>query len=183
MKIPSFAVIVTLLVCLTAARALAADKADQDLHTEIIGIWRIMSFLDDNQEKIGRLGGEGKDKDGKLIEFPKLIVTADKCAILDSRGRRPANNNITNVGWDKYTIVKGSSPAAIDVSAPGRDGQSIVYPAIVKIEGGRLLIAYAESKPFDRPTEFKSDGTDNLFICERLSEKPEEIPELPKPRE
>ncbi len=106
-------------------------------------------------------------------------LNPDAMAVLiETRGGRAPSSHITNAGWESYTIDESVSPAAITVTAPFKDDELIEYPAIVKIEDGKRFLAYAESgRPRKRPTEFMSDGDENLFVCERVNREPGQVPE------
>ena len=49
------------------------------------------------------------------------------------------------------------------------------YPGIYKLEGGKLHLCWNEMGKA-RPTEFRTTGDMNTFVCERLSDTPEPPP-------
>ncbi len=138
----------------------------------LIGTWKITVFQDDGRDRLERLGA-GPAKKGGELRIAKLVFTSDACYLIRGDGRREMASGLTNAGWKSYTLDESTTPKSIDiVGFTGKENEkSKTYLGIYEIDGDHLRICYAETSP-QRPTKFESNGNDNLFVCERISNEP-----------
>ncbi len=169
-------------VLLAAALAAAADDKPKSDRDALVGTWKIVEYHDDGGEKMGRLTGRAlTPKDGPE-KYPRLVFTADECYVLrpgKDGGVRELVAGLTNVNWKAVKLDEAAKPVkTIEIGQHKRDpaAKDVVLPGIYELDGKKLRICYNETpnpaKPV-RPTEFKSDGAMNLFVCEKLSDVPE----------
>ena len=164
------------------AVSVQAACADEPKPLSLVGTWKILEFHDDGTDKIGRLGVLPRHSDTK---FAKLVFTDKECWVVRADGTRDGMRGLTNCAWKSYSINALKTPREIELTGfAGSDGgdAELPYVGIWKVEDKRLLICWNEegtttSNGKKRPSEFKSDGAMNLFIAERLSDKPEGKPE------
>ncbi|MBA4067737.1 MAG: hypothetical protein C0501_29365 [Isosphaera sp.] len=168
-------------VLLAAALAAAADDKPKSDREALVGTWKIVEYHDDGAERMGRLVPRPlTPKDGPE-KYPRLVFTADACYVLrpgKDGGVRELTAGLTNVNWKAVKLDETAKPKAIDITPHKKDpaAKDVVLPGIYELDGKKLRIAWnetpAQSKHL-RPTEFKSDGHMNLFVCEKLSDTPE----------
>jgi len=93
-------------------------------------------------------------------------------------GRREMASGLSNAGWKACTLDASTSPKSIDITGfAGKDNEKTkTYRGIYELDSNRLQICYAESGR-QRPTQFESNGNDNLIVCERISAQPVPVPE------
>jgi uncharacterized protein (TIGR03067 family) len=159
--------IILLFVGIAAPKFATADERDA-----LVGTWKIVSFLDDGSEKLSRLG-VAPAKGDRPERIARLVFTADECYVLRGDGRRDAAQGLTNCAWLEYALPNEAEPRHIDIAGlPGKNGKPRSYLGIYQLRQKQLQLCWPELKG-ERPTEFKSDGDLNLFVCERISEVPE----------
>lgn len=156
---------------------LLSTSIQADDRAALIGTWKIVVFQDDGNDRLSRLG-VGPAKNGKEPRVAKLVFTADACYLIRGDGRREMASGLTNAGFKSCTLDESTTPKSIDiVGLAGKENEKTkTYPGIYEIDGDRLRICYAETSP-KRPTQFESNGHDNLFECERISKEPLPVPE------
>ena len=148
---------------------------------KFVGTWKIVRYQDDGKDRLSRLGAGPAKKDGKA-RVAYLVFTADECYIIRGDGRREMASGLANAGFRKFTLASGTEPQSIDLDGfAGRNNEKTkTYPGIYRIEGSRLVICYCEQGA-RRPTEFQSDGANNLLEAERISKEPLPIPNKQAP--
>jgi len=172
--VPSFGFRIS---CLVVALGLFSSTVNADDREALIGTWKITVYQDDGKDRLSRLGA-GPAKKGKPEPVAKLVFTSDACYLIRGDGRREMANGLTNAGWKFCSLDESTTPKSIDIIGfAGKDKEkSKTYPGIYEIDGNRLRICYAETSP-KRPTKFESNGHDNLFECERISQEPIAVPQ------
>lgn len=180
---------------LTGAAAADDKPAAKTDRERLVGTWKVVEFHDDGGDKMGRLVGKAlTPKDGPE-KYPRLVFTADGCYVLrpgKDGGVRELVAGLTNVNWKSVKLDETAEPKTIDITPHKRspDAKDVVLPGIYELDGNKLRICWNETPGQSknaRPTEFKSDGHMNLFVCERLSDMPEkpaadqQVPPAKKP--
>lgn len=172
----------------TAADDKPAPKSDREA---LIGTWLVIEFHDDGGDKTGRLTGRSVNPRDKPDLLPRLVFTAEGCYVLrpsKTGWQRDINAGITNVNWDTVKLDEKAKPnKTIDIT-PFRKDETVkvtLLPGIYELDGKKLRICYNETPNLSkgcRPTEYKSDGDMNLFICEKLSDEPLKYTEVSDPK-
>ncbi len=157
---------------------LAANTvAVQGDHQVLVGTWKIVRFQDDGRDRLGRLGVRKKPRKGQMPRFAKLVITKDACWVIQGDGKREVRQGLSNCAWKSYKIDPTKNPKHIDVVGfAGKDGKKTRnYAGIYQVKGKTLRICWPEMGR-RRPTKMESNGQMNLFVCERVSKKPEQLP-------
>lgn len=170
----------TLFAALAALMPAAAEDKPPSDREKLVGTWKILEYHDDGAERMGRLIGRAlTPKDGPE-KYPKLVFTADECYVLrpgKEGGVREMTAGITNVNFKSVKLDEAAKPKAIDITPHTKEGAKVVVmPGIYELDGKKLRVCWNETPGQSknvRPTEFKSDGHMNLFVCEKLSDVPE----------
>jgi uncharacterized protein (TIGR03067 family) len=173
--------------------ALAASAADPAAKSEpagkdglaaVIGTWKIVEFQDDAKDRMARLGvapaEEGGAKDGGTARIAKLVIAADDVFVIRGDGKRDVVTGLTGCAWRGVKFDPSASPMHIDLTENVEGNPKVKSPktfrGILAVEGGRLKLCWNEEGGEQRPGKFESDAANNLFVCERLSDKPEPSP-------
>lgn len=160
-----------LFFCFTATTAVAGDRDD------LVGTWEVKVFHDDGRDRLSRIG-VSPPKKGREARVAKLVFTDKECYLIRGDGRREMASGLTNAGFNSCKLDESKTPRTIDIDgfAGKQNEKTKTYPGIYEIDGDKLRICYAETSS-TRPSKFESDGHNNLFECERISEKPLPLPE------
>ncbi len=155
--------------------ATLADAGDRDA---LVGTWKITVFQDDGRDRLERLGAGSAKKKGAEPRVAHLVFDATGCWVLRGDGKREVRAGLANAAWKSVTLDESTQPKSVDVTGfAGKDGtKEKVYVGVYSLDGNTLKIAWAESGS-KRPTELVSDGANNLFVAEKVSD------ELRKPAE
>ena len=153
-------------------------ESPQSDREQLIGTWKVEVFEDDGRDRLSRLGAGPAKKKGQKPRVAKLVFTKDECYLIRGDGRREMASGLTNAGFKSCKLEESKTPKSIDLHgfAGKQNEKTKTYPGIYEIDGDKLRICYAETSS-TRPTKFESDGHNNLFECERISEKPLPPPE------
>jgi len=180
--------LVAALVALAAAQDKPAPKSDREA---LIGTWLVVEFHDDGGDKLGRLTGRSVNPKDKPELLPRLVFTAERCYVLrpsKAGWQRDNNAGITNVNWDTVKLDEKATPhKTIDIT-PFRKDENVkatLLPGIYELDGKKLRICYNETPNLSkgrRPTEYKSDGDMNMFVCEKISDEPLKYTEVSDPK-
>lgn len=157
----------------------ASKTTDRDA---LVGTWKIVSFMDDGSDRIGRLGVTvAPPKKGQPERIAKLVVTRDEVFVIRADGKRDRLAGLTNCAWTTFALDERASPKAIDITGvpKAQAAPKPPYYGIYETDGKTLRICWAETpKSRDpakaRPREFKSDGDNSMLVCERITDVPED---------
>ena len=166
-----FVFVMAILIILLFSRDSSAEDGIQSL----IGSWKITVFQDDGRDRLERLGVKPVKK-GQKPRFAKMIFTKTECLILRGDGKREKASGLANAGWKSCKLNATTSPKSIDIEGfTGKNNEKTkTYKGIYKLEGKTLTICYCEQGN-KRPSNFESDGANNLFVCEKLSDVLEKL--------
>ena len=129
------------------------------------------------RNRLARLGAEQRPKKDKKPRIAKLVMTETECWVIRGDGKRDVRAGLSNCAWKSYKTRVSKTSKEIDLTGfAGTGGAKIkTYSGIYQIKENKLWICWNESGK-SRPTQFTSDGSMNLFVCERLSKKVEKRP-------
>lgn len=170
-----------LCACVLLVASVSVSAAEPD-PPALVGTWKVVEYKDDAVDQRGRLGmTKATVEKGK---FAKLVFAKDECWVVRADGKRDAVKGLTNCGFKGYTTKPGKDVTEIELTGfAGSDGgdAEAKYVGIVKIDGGKLYMCWNEEGDKHAmgkklPTKFESDGMMNLFVAERISDKPEDKP-------
>lgn len=173
-----------LLPVLAASAADPAPKSEtapagKDGLAAVIGTWKIVEFQDDAKDRMARLG-VAPAKDGGAPRIAKLVIAAEDVFVIRGDGTRDVATGLTSCAWRGVKFDPSASPLHIDLTENVEGNPKVKSPktfrGILAVEGGRLKLCWNEEGGEQRPTRFESDAANNLFVCERLSDKPEPSP-------
>lgn len=166
------------LACPVMGQEKAAPKSDRQA---LIGTWLVLEFHDDGGDKTGRLTGRSVNSKDKPELLPRLVFTETECYVLrpsKDGWLREVSAGLTNCNWASVNLDETAKPykgMIITRVKKSPTDPDAVMPGIYELDGKNLRICYNETpspnsnKP---PTELKSDGAMNLFVCEKISDEP-----------
>ena len=168
-----FAVIAFTTLVLIAGLSSRAQAAESDDRKTLVGTWKITVFQDDGRDRLDRLGA-GLAKKDQPPRVAKLVFTADECWVIRGDGKRELKAGLANAAFKAVKLDPGANPKTIDITGfSGKEADATkTYQGIYSLEDKTLRICWCEQGN-TRPTKLESDGANNLFVCEKISDEPQ----------